>query len=250
VRFSTDASATHQVAAAGAILLFSLGIPCLYYGTEQALAGPEKSERDQFLPDFGRGADKYLRETLFGAEHPRASGADSLAAGLGGWDHTLPGFGAFGIVGCHFFDRGFHVFRRFQAMMKLRQGIPALRYGRQYLRPLRNFGHPFDWPSAGELIAWSRILDEEEVLCVVNGHGNALRGGDVIVDRALNGAASSSFRVLYNSAQIAEGTGYAGSHPVGSVLPVQTDAERAWIEIRDVSPSEVLVLGNVGGVSS
>jgi hypothetical protein len=26
-------------------------------------------------------------------------------------------------------------------------------------------------PSQGELIAWSRILDDEETLCIVNGHG-------------------------------------------------------------------------------
>ena len=46
VRFSTDAASDHQVVAGVAIQLFSLGIPCIYYGTEQALAGPERaSER-------------------------------------------------------------------------------------------------------------------------------------------------------------------------------------------------------------
>ena len=28
----------------------------------------------------------------------------------------------------------------------------------------------------GELIAWSRILDDEEALCIVNGHGAEYRG--------------------------------------------------------------------------
>ena len=52
VRFSSDAASDHQVVAGVAIQLFSLGIPCVYYGTEQAFAGPEKSERDQYLPDY------------------------------------------------------------------------------------------------------------------------------------------------------------------------------------------------------
>lgn len=48
VRFSSDAASDHQVVAGVAIELFTLGIPCVYYGTEQAFAGPERSERDRF----------------------------------------------------------------------------------------------------------------------------------------------------------------------------------------------------------
>jgi hypothetical protein len=58
--------------------LFVLGIPCIYSGTEQALIGrpPEPSEKD-FLPDAGI-ADYYLREAMFGPEHPRKSGLEGL----------------------------------------------------------------------------------------------------------------------------------------------------------------------------
>ncbi len=45
------------------------------------------------------------------------------------------------------------------------------------------------FPGPGELIAWSRILDDEEALCIVNGHGTARRGGDVLVDARLNAQA-------------------------------------------------------------
>ena len=48
--------------------LFGLGLPCIYYGTEQAFAGPEKGERDKYLPDYNVGnppPDKYLREAMF-----------------------------------------------------------------------------------------------------------------------------------------------------------------------------------------
>jgi hypothetical protein len=36
--------------------------------------------------------------------------------------------------------------------------------------------------NGGEIIAWSRILDDEKILCIVNSNGTDKRGGDVIVD--------------------------------------------------------------------
>ena len=93
VRFSTDAASDHQVVAGVAIQLLSLGIPCIYYGTEQAFAGPERSERVQFLPDFGSGTDRYLREAMFGPLHPRGSGSAWSADRC-----DVPGFGAFGTL--------------------------------------------------------------------------------------------------------------------------------------------------------
>ena len=76
IRFSSDASCDHQVAAGVALQLFTLGIPCIYYGTEQAFAGPEPSER-KWLPGW-KCSDQYLREAMFGPEHPRASGTAGL----------------------------------------------------------------------------------------------------------------------------------------------------------------------------
>lgn len=245
VRFSTDAATDHQVTAALGVLLFTLGIPCIYYGTEQAFAGPEKAERDRYLPDFGGNADKYLRETMFGGEHPRQSGAAGLATGAAGLDPALPGFGAFGTVGVHFFDTQFHVFRRAQELIRVRRTFPALRSGRQYARQIRNFGMPFADAPAGEIIAWSRILDEEEILCIVNGNGLASRGADVIVDAALNDAPGATLRVIANTAELIAGAGYTGTHPVGEEVPVQRDpGGAAYVAIRSVAPSEVIVLTN------
>jgi len=243
VRFSSDASSKHQVCAATAIQLLTLGIPCIYYGTEQAFAGPEKSERDQYLPDYGDKPDKYLRETMFGAPHPRKSGADGLADGDSRLDTSLPGFGAFGTIGCHFFNENHPAYRRIQHLIATRQNYPNLRYGRQYLRPLRNFDAPFTLPGGGELIAWSRILDEEEILCVLNSHGTQLRGADVLVDPALNSTPDSVFTVIANTAQIAQGNSYNGLHPLGSTISVKFEG-CAFLKLRNLEPSEVLVLIN------
>jgi glycosidase len=241
-RFSTDAPVTHQVIVGVAIQLFSLGIPCTYYGTEQAFAGPEKQERDQWLPDFYLSTtDRYLRETMFGADHPRQSGLPGVD---GNADASLPGFGAFGSVGAHFFDQNFEVYRRIAALTQIRAQFPVLRYGRLYQREIANFGAPFALPQAGELIAWSRLLDEEECICIVNGNATAPRGGDVIVDAALNSRTGAFFEVVTNTAELIAGSNYQGPHPRGERLPVQFIDGAACISIRNLAPAEVIVLNN------
>ena len=257
VRFSSDAvPADRQVVAGVALLLLAMGIPCIYYGTEQAFAGPEKSARDQYLTEWGT-ADRYLREAMFGPEHPRLSGLAGLAAG--GFDAGMPGFGAFGTSGAHCFNAKSAAYVRIAALTAVRAAYPALRYGRQYQRAISNFGNPFALPAAGELIAWSRVLDDEEVLCVVNGNGAGNRGGDVMVDASLNAASAPGLpwgaggapvlTVVANTAQaaaVAAGGAYAGVHPVGQKLAVKVRDGVAYVEIRDLPGAEVVVLGESG----
>jgi len=257
VRFSCDADpADHQVVAGVAIQLFSLGIPCVYYGTEQAFAGPEKSEREKYLPDYNAGnppPDKYLREAMFGPEHPRLPGRAGLAPGAAGIDTRMPGFGPFGSSRAHCFNQNSAAYVRIKALAAVRRRYPVMRYGRQYQRPISNFGAPFALAGAGELITWSRILDDEEALCIVNGNGTAARGGDVLVDPGLNSTEAAGrpwgkdvpfFEVVANSAQVTAGASYRGSHPVAERVPVKFRLGAAYVEIRDVPPSEVLVLVN------
>jgi hypothetical protein len=91
-------------------------------------------------------------------------------------------------------------------------------------------------------VAWSRILDDEEAVCVINAHGVERRGANVLVDAILSG---DSLTVLLNTAQTANPVGYSGGHPVGSTLPVRRTTDGiAFVEIRDVDPSEVVVLTN------
>ena len=251
IRFSADASSDHQVVAGVALQLFGLGIPCIYYGTEQAFAGPEPNQR-QYLTNYG-GNDAYLREAMFGPEHPRLSGLSGLAAGAAAFDPAMPGFGPFGTSGAHCFNSTATAYMRIAALAAVRRRYPSLRYGRQYQRPLSNFGADFSLPAAGDLIAWSRILDDEETLCVVNGHGTQSRGGDVVVDSALNSptapgnpwaGAPPFFEVVANSAQAGLSGAYTGSHPVGSKLPVSVRNGAAYVSLRDIAPSEVVVLIN------
>jgi len=238
LRFSSEAASDHQLVAGVALQLFTLGIPCLYYGTEQALAGPERGER-QWLPDWG-GSDRYLREAMFGPLHPRQAGYPGFDA----VDTDLPGFGAFGTAGQHCFDSEHPAYVRIAALTALRRDLPALRYGRQYPRPISILGWPFDVYGPGEIVAWSRILDDEEVLCVLNAHGTDARGADVLIDAVLN-PHGGAMTVVLNTAQAVAGPGFAGVHPVGSEVPVRTAADgKAFVEIGEFPPSEVLVLTN------
>ena len=124
-RFSVDAASDHQVVAAVALQLYSLGIPCIYYGTEQALAGPEPQER-QWLPGW-EGSDRYLREAMFGPEHPRRRGLDGLLPGKAGIDTQLPGFGPFGTAGYHCFDHQSPAYLRIAALTNLRKKYSTVR---------------------------------------------------------------------------------------------------------------------------
>lgn len=246
VRFSSEAASDHQVAAGVILQLFTLGIPCIYYGTEQALAGPEPSER-RWLPEWGS-SDRYLREAMFGPQHPRREGRESLSAPPLNLDTTLPGFGPFGTAGHHCFDQEHSVYRRIAAAAAMRKQYPVLRYGRQYLRPIAEVGREdFSESVPGHLIAWSRILDDEEALCVLNANGQDERGARILVDADLN-PPGTVLTVMLNTAQAAEraaGPGFIGLHPVGGTVRVaRTGDGKAYVEIERIAPSEALVLVN------
>jgi hypothetical protein len=233
-----------QIVAATAIQLFALGIPCLYYGSEQAFAGPAASQL-RFLVDQGWGGnDRYLREAMFGPAHPRASHANDLDTQVLERDETLPGFGPFGTFDTHAFDPSHPAYRRIAALCATRAAHPVLRAGRQYQRPIRVFGD-FALPAAGELIAWSRILDTDEAVIVVNPNGEAARGGQVVVAGELS-RVGDEFLVVANTAETGAAPGtFTGPHPAGSRLPVRGRrfaGEPAFVAVDPLPPAEVLVL--------
>ncbi|MGV2389901.1 MAG UNVERIFIED_CONTAM: hypothetical protein LVR29_21505 [Microcystis novacekii LVE1205-3] len=72
IRFSSEAGSDHQVVAGVALQLFTLGIPCIYAGTEQALVGPETAER-KWLSDWKK-SDRICESHVLVLEHPRQFG--------------------------------------------------------------------------------------------------------------------------------------------------------------------------------
>jgi glycosidase len=239
----------YQVAAATAIQLFTLGIPCIYYGSEQAFAGPAHNQLRFVLAEgWNNGAnhgDRFLREAMFGPDHPRAAHHRAIETQVSDVDTSLPGFGPFGTAGSHCFDRTSPAYVRIAALCSTRAAHPVFRLGRQYQRQLRLPGTGFVFPQPGELVAWSRILDTQEALVVVNPNGLAARGGDVIVAGELF-SPGDEFIVLVNTAEVAAGPGaYQGTHPAGSRVRVRgrsNPAEPVYVPIRDIAPAETVVL--------
>ncbi len=236
----------HQVVTATAFQLFTLGIPCIYYGTEQAFAGPAQSQlpyvNGEGWNDSLNYGDRYLREAMFGPDHPRASYQQDLTTQLKDQDTDLPGFGPFGTAGKHCFDPASPAYVRIAALGQVRAEHLVLRTGRQYARQIRLPGTGFELPPSGQLVAWSRILDNEEAVCLVNPNGKDARGGDVVVAAELC-PVGTKFVVVANTAQTAAGPAFSGKHAIGSTVEVKRSGDgTAYIEIRDVPPAEVLVL--------
>lgn len=182
IRFSADASNDHQAVAVVALQLFTLGIPCIYYGTEQGLASGAEAEERCYINNWG-GDDCLLREAMFGPEHPRASGYEGT---LGNLDNSLPGFGPHGTSGYHVFNKEHPIYKRISLLASVRAALKPLRRGRQYQREISFLGYPFSFYGPGEILAWSRIFDDQEVLIVINTHGTHKRGALITVDAKLS----------------------------------------------------------------
>lgn len=124
--------------------LTTIGIPCIYYGTEQAFNGSDHREEDASYSDV------FLRECMFGGP-----------------------FGAFRNVDRHFFNEQHEIYRLIQEICSLRGTHIALRRGRQYLRQVSGGDGDFHYPQPidGQLrwvTAWSRIFADKEIVCAIN----------------------------------------------------------------------------------
>jgi glycosidase len=114
-------------------LLCNLGIPCIYYGTEQGFDG-------------GGDHDKFVREAMFG----------------GKW-------GAFDTTGYQFFNPKNPIYTAIKRIADVRRQRKSLRYGRQYFREISADGENFGMPGDGKCtLVFSRILDAEETVVLLN----------------------------------------------------------------------------------
>jgi glycosidase len=141
-------------------LLTSMGVPCIYYGTEQGFDG-------------GGDSDKFIRECMFG----------------GKW-------GAFSTTGHHFFNSGHPIYKQISQIAAIRLKQPALRYGRQYFREISGNGLEFGYPVDGKCtLAYSRILDDTEILIAMNLDSNP-KTDFVTVDSNLTPAGKKMINLL------------------------------------------------------
>ena len=173
-RFCADARGRRLALNALALNATTLGIPCVYYGSEQGFDGAGDN-------------DRYLREAMFGGD-----------------------FGPFRSRGRHCFDEDAVLYRELAKILALRRERIELRRGRQYLREISGNGTDFGFPRplGGELrsiVAWSRIFVDSEILLAVNTDVDQPSIAWTTIDADLQ-APGESLRCLYStdSAQIGD----------------------------------------------
>ncbi len=151
-------------------------------------------------------------------------------------------FGAFGTRGCHFFDPSHPAYLRIAAIARVvtggnRVGM-TLRRGRQYARDVKFLAHlGYQPPRQGEIVAWSRVMFDQEVLVALNSHGGEARGGQVTVDRNLH-PPRSHMNVLYRSDW---SDADLGNPPGGDPVEVTDDGGRSAVRI-DLPAAGMVIL--------
>jgi glycosidase len=148
----------------------TLGIPCIYYGTEQCLDGE----------GGGDGSDRYIREAMFGGD-----------------------FGAFRSRGRHVFDESQNTYQELAKVHALRAAHLPLRRGRQFLRQISGNGTDFGFPRRFNdrmrtIVAWSRIFNDDEILCAINTDPDRSTTAFVTIDNDLHDV-GAQLTCLYSS---------------------------------------------------
>jgi glycosidase len=176
----------HLKAALG-LNLCAMGIPCVYYGTEQGFDGAGDN-------------DRFLRECMFGGA-----------------------FGSLQSTGRHFFDEDHEIYRFIADVTLLRGKHLALRRGRQYLREISDSGEPgsFGPPRmmGGQIrsvVPWSRLFANQEILLAINTDADNARAAWVTIDAGLH-AEAGVLTCLYST----------DAGRIGSTAPVEARNGRA-----------------------
>jgi glycosidase len=85
------------------------------------------------------------------------------------------------------FNRAHPFYAVLERLAETRREQPAMRYGRQYFRPVSGDGIHFGMSTLQNgVLAFSRILDDQELVVLANSDTQSGWTGEVIVDRSLN----------------------------------------------------------------
>jgi len=79
------------------------------------------------------------------------------------------------------------------------------------------------------------------VICAVNVNPSETRSVDIAVNASYY-PADSELTVVANTMHAAAGKTYMGTHPVTSRVAVKRSGGTTYVELRDVGPSEVIIL--------
>jgi alpha-amylase len=182
-------ASVQQIIGGVGFLLCALGTPCIYYGTEQGFQGS------------GEG-DWNVREAMFDLSDPT----------LNALNKNSP------------------IYKEISRLARMRINSPVLKFGRMYMRESSQDGKTFQMPVTSDcMLAFSRILYDEEMLIVFNSSTTSDDEEYIEVDRNLN-PEGSVFRYCY------------GGHGKVHVLK-NDDASRHFVKL-NLKPGQFVVLTN------
>lgn len=171
-RFAADTEKAPLLKNALFLNLFSAGIPCIYYGTEQGFDG-------------SGGSEKYVREAMFGGK-----------------------YGAFRTQDRSFFDQENSIYLEVKKLISIRNQELGLQMGRQYLREVILTESSFNFDNCEQndclrVVGWSRLFNRQEYLLAFNCSLTKNLEVKIMVDSDLH-QPGDFFRCIYasNSEQI------------------------------------------------
>ncbi len=167
-RFCADKDTSPLVLPAIFTNVFTSGIPCLYYGTEQGFDGNGPH-------------DSHIRENMFGGS-----------------------FGAFRSSGKHFFREEKSLHSEISQMLAIRSQERALQTGTQFYRQISYDGEQFYYPTPENedryegTLAWSRFLEGYEIVLAINTNTTQATQAFIQIDANLH-EPGDAFECLYKS---------------------------------------------------
>ena len=178
-RFAASPDGAKRLRPALALNLCAMGVPCVYYGSEQGFDGA--SEVPHREP--GHYAENFIREAMFGGA-----------------------FGAFGSSGRHCFDEGSAMYGFVRDVAALRAQEVALRRGDQFLCRV-GAAQDGRWFVGGRgsgalkraagIVAWVRVYEGEVVLCAINTRVDGPAEGWATVEGIGSAAGGGILQCLY-----------------------------------------------------
>jgi hypothetical protein len=164
--------------------LMTIGVPCIYYGTEQGFNGHALGEE---------GGDRYIREAMLGgASAPSAAGTVTSSTKTAQSTKNSP-----------------------RCLRSAPNTLPC-GVGCQYLREISENGDDYALPQADEtgewrsLVAWSRLHGGEEIVLALNTDSDKERSAWVTVAPECHAPDSRPLKCLYSTDPAQTGTETSG----------------------------------------
>ena len=185
-RFCSAPNGQALIGPALAMNICTMGIPCIYYGTEQGFDG----RSDLPLRENRHPEDNFIREAMFGGA-----------------------FGPFGSRDRHCFSEDTVTYNLLRKLVALRTTEIALRHGGQYLCSIapvtwRPFGLWWSGTAAMQrrahgLVAWMRVYEDQRVLCAINTRcSESVEAWVIIEDAFLSREIAGSMRCIHPSKEL------------------------------------------------